>query len=66
MPGFPWLAENKINSELTPKKMRIFKDVFGVPYTEEQIAKASEEVEGKTELDAVVAYLQSLGHAAPK
>ncbi len=66
MPGFPWLAENTINSELTPKKMRVFKDMFGVPYTEEQIEKAAEEVEGKTELDAVVAYLQSLGHAAQK
>ncbi len=66
MPGFPWLAENQIDSELTPKKMRVFKDMFGVPYTEEQIEKAAEDVEGKTELDAVVAYLQSLGHAAQK
>ncbi len=66
MPGFPWLAENTINSEETPKKLAIFKDMFGVPYTDEDIAGASEAVKGKTELDAVVAYLQALGHAAKK
>ncbi|MEE4246142.1 MAG: cytochrome-c oxidase, cbb3-type subunit II [Kangiellaceae bacterium] len=66
MPGFPWLAENKIDSSLTSKKLEIFKEYFNVPYTDEQVANASKEVEGKTELDAVVAYLQSLGHAAPK
>ncbi len=66
MPGFPWLADNKINSELTPKKLRIFKDMFGVPYSEDDINNAKASVEGKTELDAVVAYLQSLGHAAQK
>ncbi|WMS87153.1 cytochrome-c oxidase, cbb3-type subunit II [Pleionea litopenaei] len=66
MPGFPWLAENTLDGELTAKKLRIFKDYFDVPYTEEQIENAQAEVAGKTELDAVVAYLQSLGHAAPK
>ncbi len=64
MPGFPWLQENLIDAELTAKKLRIFKEQFDVPYTDEQIANAKSEVEGKTELDAVVAYLQSLGHAA--
>ncbi len=63
MPAFPWLEHRLINSELTESKLRAFKDYFNVPYTEEQIAGAKAEVEGKTELDAVVAYLQSLGHA---
>ncbi|NVJ49265.1 MAG: cytochrome-c oxidase, cbb3-type subunit II [Gammaproteobacteria bacterium] len=66
MPGFPWLEENVLDGELTAEKLRIFKEHFGVPYTDEQIANAKAEVAGKTELDAVVAYLQSLGHAAPK
>ncbi|NVJ61399.1 MAG: cytochrome-c oxidase, cbb3-type subunit II [Gammaproteobacteria bacterium] len=66
MPGFPWLAENKLDGELTADKIRIFKEHFGVPYSDEDVANAKAEVEGKTELDAVVAYLQSLGHAAPK
>lgn len=66
MPGFPWLEDNLINADLTAKKLRIFKEQFGVPYTKEQIENAKSEVEGKTELDAIVAYLQSLGHAAER
>lgn len=66
MPGFPWLAENQLDGELTAEKIRIFKEHFDVPYTDEDVANAKAEVEGKTELDALVAYLQSLGHAAPK
>lgn len=66
MPGFPWLAENVLDGELTAEKLRIFKEYFDVPYTDDQIANAQAEVAGKTELDAVIAYLQSLGHAAPK
>ncbi|WP_144393650.1 cytochrome-c oxidase, cbb3-type subunit II [Pleionea sediminis] len=64
MPGFPWLQDNLINADLTAKKLKIFKEQFGVPYSDEDIANAKAEVEGKTELEAVVAYLQSLGHAA--
>jgi cytochrome c oxidase cbb3-type subunit 2 len=63
MPGFPWLAENVLSGEHTEKKLRTFKDKFGVPYTEEDIANASFDVQGKTEMDALIAYLQSLGHA---
>ena len=62
MPGFPWLAERVLDGELTARKMRALR-ALGVPYTDEQIAKAKEEVAGKTELDALVAYLQSLGRA---
>ncbi|GAB3531958.1 cytochrome-c oxidase, cbb3-type subunit II [Photobacterium alginatilyticum] len=63
MPGFPWLEENVLDGKLTSDKLAVFRDVFGVPYTEEQVANAGEEVKGKTEMDAIIAYLQSLGHA---
>ncbi|RUO79373.1 cytochrome-c oxidase, cbb3-type subunit II [Pseudidiomarina taiwanensis] len=60
MPGFPWLAENTLDGELTAKKMETFR-MFGVPYTDEQIAGAKAAVSGKTEMDALIAYLQVLG-----
>lgn len=60
MPGFPWLFEDIIDSELTGKKMAALRAV-GVPYTDEDIAGAQQQVEGKAEIDALVAYLQQLG-----
>jgi cytochrome c oxidase cbb3-type subunit II len=60
MPGYPWLANNKVDPALITKKMKVLK-MLGDPYTDEQIAQAAGEVEGKTELDALVAYLQGLG-----
>ena len=62
MPGYPWLARNRIDETRTAAKMRGLRRV-GVPYTDEQIAVAAEEVKGKTEMDALVAYLQGLGTA---
>jgi cytochrome c oxidase cbb3-type subunit 2 len=62
MPGFPWLMENTLDGELTAKKLSIFRD-FGVPYTDEDIATAKDAVKGKTEMVALIAYLQSLGTA---
>jgi cytochrome c oxidase cbb3-type subunit 2 len=62
MPGFPWLMENKLDGELTAKKLSIFRD-FGVPYTDEDIAGAKDAVKGKTEMVALISYLQSLGTA---
>ncbi len=62
MPGFPWLAENVLDGEDTGAKMKALR-VVGVPYTDEDIAGAQAVVAGKTELDAVVAYLQQLGTA---
>ncbi|MFT4940034.1 MAG: cytochrome c oxidase cbb3-type subunit 2 [Paraglaciecola sp.] len=62
MPGFPWLLENELDGELTAKKLQVFKD-FGVPYTDEDIAGAKQAVKGKTEMVALIAYLQSLGTA---
>ena len=60
MPGFPWLSRNKIDSSVTPKKMRALRMV-GVPYTDAQIAAASAEVEGQTEQAALITFLQGLG-----
>ena len=63
MPGFPWLEQNKIDASLTARKMRALR-TLGVPYTKAQIEGASAEVAGKTEMDALVAYLQGLGVAS--
>lgn len=60
MPAFPWLNKNVLTGELTAQKMKSLRDV-GVPYTDEDIAGARAAVEGKTEMDAVVTYLQQLG-----
>ena len=62
MPAFPWLAENTLTGEHTAKKIQVMKQL-GVPYTEEDIAGAKEAVQGKTEMEALIAYLQSLGTA---
>ena len=63
MPGFPWLATAQIDPAITPDKMRALRMV-GVPYTDAEIAAASAEVEGRTEMDALIAYLQVLGIAS--
>lgn len=63
MPAYPWLAERQINAEKTADKMRALRKL-GVPYTDEEIANARSAVEGKTEMDALIAYLQGLGLAA--
>jgi cytochrome c oxidase cbb3-type subunit II len=60
MPAFPWLFENQLNGERTGSKMAALR-VVGVPYTDEDIAGAAEKVDGISEADALVAYLQQLG-----
>ncbi len=60
MPSFHWLDDNVLSGELTPRKMQALKAV-GVPYSEEDISGATEAVRGKTEMTALVAYLQNLG-----
>jgi cytochrome c oxidase cbb3-type subunit 2 len=60
MPGYPWLAENTVNGELITAKLRTLQ-FLGDPYTDEQIAGAAAAVEGRTEMDALIAYLQELG-----
>jgi cytochrome c oxidase cbb3-type subunit 2 len=62
MPAYPWLASNQVDADSLPAHMSALRKV-GVPYTDEQIAKAKEEVKGKTELEATIAYLQVLGLA---
>jgi cytochrome c oxidase cbb3-type subunit 2 len=60
MPAYPWLAKNKVDGGLVEKKMRTLA-VLGHPYSEEDFAGAAAAVEGKTELEALIAYLQGLG-----
>jgi len=60
MPGYPWLADRMLDPEFVTTKLKRLRMV-GDPYTDEDIAGAAAAVEGRTELDAVVAYLQGLG-----
>jgi len=62
MPGYPWLAKNPADAEDISKKMEVMR-LLGSPYTDEQIANAPKELEGKTEMDALIAYLQGMGTA---
>ena len=62
MPAFPWLAKNLADSDDIAAKMTALRHV-GVPYTDQDIAGAKAAVDGKSEQDALVAYLQSLGLA---
>ncbi len=62
MPAYPWLEKNLVDAEVMPAHMKALRTV-GVPYTDEQINKSVEEVKGKTELEAAIAYLQALGLA---
>ena len=62
MPAYPWLDKNVLDGKYTARKLEIFRG-FGVPYTDEDIAGAADAVKGKTEMEALIAYLQSLGTA---
>ena len=62
MPAYPWLEKTPADADVMPTHMKALR-VVGVPYTDEQINKAVEDVKGKTELEALVAYLQVLGLA---
>jgi len=63
MPGYPWLAGNHVDENGTGSKMRGLRMV-GVPYTDEDILGSAEAVRGKTEMEALIAYLQGLGTAS--
>jgi len=65
MPSFPWLAKNTLDGAQVTAHMRALQRL-GDPYTDKQIAAATADVADKTELDAVVAYLQALGKHAPR
>ena len=60
MPAYPWLARTPVDAESLPKHLRALRTV-GVPYSDEEIAQSSEAVKGRTELEALIAYLQVLG-----
>jgi cytochrome c oxidase cbb3-type subunit 2 len=62
MPSYPWLAENQVDASRTPVKLERLR-MIGVPYTDADIAGAEALVNGKTELDVLVEYLQFLGTA---
>jgi cytochrome c oxidase cbb3-type subunit 2 len=65
MPAYTWLAGAPANAADIEAKMRALR-LVGVPYTDEQIAGAQAELKGKSELDALIAYLQVLGTALKK
>ena len=60
MPSYPWLFEDKLTGRDTAAKMTALRKL-GVPFSDEQIANAQEDVAGRYEIDALVAYLQALG-----
>jgi len=65
MPAYPWLQKNLVDWTTTERKLRVFKDTFDVPYSDQDIAEQLNKIEGEwanaTEEDALVAYLLSLG-----
>ena len=62
MPAYPWLVANQLDSSHTETKIKAMR-TLGVPYTDEDIAGAVASLKGKSEMDALVAYLQVLGTA---
>jgi cytochrome c oxidase cbb3-type subunit 2 len=62
MPAYPWLEKDLVKAEGLPPRMMVMKKL-GVPYSDEEIAKGADDVKGKTELEALIAYLQVLGTA---
>ena len=62
MPEYPWLQKNLVDHTVVAQRMSALRTV-GVPYTDEHIAGAAEQIKGKTEMEALIAYLQGLGTA---
>ena len=62
MPAYPWLGKSAVDAASMPAHMKALRTV-GVPYTDAQIAASTDELKGKTEIEAVIAYLQGLGLA---
>lgn len=62
MPAYPWLASTLVDAEVMPRKLTVLR-TLGHPYSDAEIKSAAENVKGKTEMDALIAYLQSLGLA---
>ena len=62
MPSYSWLSQSEVDPSVVAPRMKALRTV-GVPYTDEQIAQGADEVKGKTDQDALIAYLQCLGRA---
>ncbi len=62
MPAYPWLDKNTVDAAAMPSHLKALRSV-GVPYSDAEIAGAAEAVKGKTELEALIAYLQMMGRA---
>lgn len=62
MPAYPWLEKNAVDPASVAPRMKALRTV-GVPYTDEQIAASAADVKGKTEMEALIAYLQVMGRA---
>ena len=62
MPAYPWLEKAPVDADVMPAHMKALR-VVGVPYTDAQIAASAEDVKGKTEMEALIAYLQVMGRA---
>ena len=65
MPAYPWLARTAANAEDIEAKMRALR-IVGVPYTDAEIGSSKKDLAGKTEMDALIAYLQVLGTAVKR
>ena len=65
MPSFPWLAQAPVDAEQITRHMRALQRL-GVPYSEEDVKGARKALDGKTEMDALIAYLQNLGTAVKR
>jgi len=65
MPAYPWLAKTRADGEGIEAKLKALR-LLGVPYTDADLAGARKELEGKTEMDALIAYLQGLGTAVKR
>jgi cytochrome c oxidase cbb3-type subunit 2 len=64
MPAYPWLDTTVVDADVMPTKLTALRRI-GVPYTDAEIKDATEAVKGKTEMEALIAYLQVLGTAGP-
>lgn len=62
MPAYPWLAQNPVDAAGMPARLSAMR-MLGVPYTDDEVKASAKDVAGKTELDALIAYLQVLGTA---
>ena len=60
MPGYPWLETTPADASNISKKLEVLR-LLGAPYSDEDIANAPQALEGKTEMDAMIAYLQGMG-----